>query len=127
MYGPPGCAKTSLACAVAKEINFCFLSISAAQLYSPYVGVAESILLSVFQQARQNAPSIIFIDEIGNLIRTKINIYNLLNITILKILDAIFGNRTLHNHNEVQNRLLSVLLLEMDGISSNIEHKVIIS
>ncbi|XP_026463941.1 spermatogenesis-associated protein 5-like protein 1 isoform X2 [Ctenocephalides felis] len=102
LYGPPGCAKTTLACAIAKQINFSFFSISAAELYSPYVGVAEVTLTSLFQQARQNAPSIIFIDEI----------------------DAIFGNRSSDNHNEVQNRLLSGLLMEMDGISNKLDSMI---
>lgn len=65
LYGPPGCAKTSLACAVANATKTNFLSLSAAELYSPYVGEAERNVTELFHKARVNNPCIIFIDEIG--------------------------------------------------------------
>jgi ATP-dependent 26S proteasome regulatory subunit len=66
LYGPPGCAKTSLACALASAMNVTFLSVSAADLYSPYVGEAERSIGELFHRARLGAPTILFIDEIGN-------------------------------------------------------------
>lgn len=66
LYGPPGCAKTSLARAIAAESNTTFLAVSAAQIYSPYIGDAERIIAELFHRARIGSPSILFIDEIGN-------------------------------------------------------------
>lgn len=66
LYGPPGCAKTSLVRAIASGNNVTFLAISAAALYSPYVGDAERTVSQLFQRARLGAPTILFIDEIGN-------------------------------------------------------------
>lgn len=65
LYGPPGCAKTSLACALASALNVTFLSVSAADIYSPYVGDAEKSIVELFHRARLGAPAILFIDEIG--------------------------------------------------------------
>lgn len=65
LYGPPGCAKTSLAHAVASEAGCTFLAVSAADLYSPYVGEAEKRVVELFERARSALPAIIFIDEIG--------------------------------------------------------------
>jgi len=65
LYGPPGCAKTSLACAFAGVLNVTFLSVSAADIYSPYVGDAEKSIVELFHRARLGAPTILFIDEIG--------------------------------------------------------------
>lgn len=65
LYGPPGCAKTTLVRALAKESNMTFLAVSSADLYSSYVGVTEKKILELFSQARKGAPAIIFIDEIG--------------------------------------------------------------
>lgn len=65
LYGPPGCGKTSLVKALINMGSFSLLSISAAELYSPYVGDAERLIVKLFDRARQNSPCIIFIDEIG--------------------------------------------------------------
>uniref|UniRef100_A0A3Q4I3T9 AFG2 AAA ATPase homolog B n=1 Tax=Neolamprologus brichardi TaxID=32507 RepID=A0A3Q4I3T9_NEOBR len=95
LYGPPGCAKTTLVKAAATSSNCAFLSVSGADLYSPYVGDSEKALAQLFHQARACAPSILFLDEI----------------------DSLIGSRS-HSQtpNSVQTRLLSVLLNEMDGI-----------
>lgn len=97
LYGPPGCAKTSIAQCIASETKMTFYSTSAAEIYSPYVGKAEKYLVKLFNQARISAPSIIFLDEI----------------------DALVGNRNKSNSNDVQSRILSTLLTEMDGIGSS--------
>ncbi|XP_021913558.1 spermatogenesis-associated protein 5-like protein 1 isoform X2 [Zootermopsis nevadensis] len=93
LYGPPGCAKTSLAHALACAMNVTFLSVSAADLYTPYVGDAEKSIGELFHRARLGAPTILFIDEI----------------------DALVGSRG-HRERGVQERVLSALLTEMDGI-----------
>ncbi|XP_060709037.1 spermatogenesis-associated protein 5-like protein 1 isoform X1 [Hemiscyllium ocellatum] len=96
LCGPPGCAKTTLVKAAASSYRCSFLSISGADLFSPFVGDSEKILAQVFKQARAAAPSILFLDEI----------------------DSIFGSRSFDGANgrSVKERVLSVLLNEMDGI-----------
>ncbi|XP_077569468.1 ATPase family gene 2 protein homolog B [Stigmatopora nigra] len=95
LYGPPGCAKTTLVRAAASSSNCTFLSVSGADLYSPYVGDSEKALSQLFRQARACAPCILFLDEI----------------------DSVIGSRCSGQApNSVQTRLLSVLLNEMDGI-----------
>lgn len=65
MYGPPGCAKTSIAKALASATSTSFLSVSAADLFSPYVGESEKTVAELFHRARTSAPAILFIDELG--------------------------------------------------------------
>lgn len=67
LYGPPGCAKTTLVKALACESKATFLAVSAADIYSCYVGEAEKRITKLFAQARIGAPTILFIDEIGKL------------------------------------------------------------
>lgn len=64
LVGPPGCGKTLLAKAVAGEAGVPFLSISGSDFVEMFVGVGASRVRDLFQQAKQNAPSIIFLDEI---------------------------------------------------------------
>ncbi|KAK5605397.1 hypothetical protein CRENBAI_025596 [Crenichthys baileyi] len=95
LYGPPGCAKTTLVKAAAASSHCAFLSVSGADLYSPYVGDSEKALAQLFRQARACAPCILFLDEI----------------------DSLIGSRSsVEAPNSAQTRLLSVLLNEMDGI-----------
>lgn len=65
LYGPPGCAKTTIAKCLATEANMTFIATSGAEVYSPYVGCAEKFLAKIFQTARKNSPCLIFLDEIG--------------------------------------------------------------
>lgn len=95
LYGPPGCAKTTLVKAAATSSNCAFLSVGGADLYSPFVGDSEKALAQLFRQARACVPCILFLDEI----------------------DSLIGSRGAgHAPNGVQTRLLSVLLNEMDGV-----------
>ncbi|NXK53627.1 SPA5L protein, partial [Chauna torquata] len=95
LYGPSGCAKTTLVKAVATSCHCSFFSVSGADLFSPYVGDSEKILSQVFRQARANTPAIIFLDEI----------------------DSILGSRSYYKTgHSVSERVLSVLLNELDGI-----------
>ncbi|XP_070692006.1 ATPase family gene 2 protein homolog B isoform X2 [Pempheris klunzingeri] len=95
LYGPPGCAKTTLVKAAATSSHCAFLSVSGADLYSPYVGDSEKALAQLFRQARACAPCVLFLDEIDSLIGSRSNS---------------------QAANSVQTRLLSVLLNEMDGV-----------
>ncbi|XP_065544530.1 ATPase family gene 2 protein homolog B isoform X2 [Lathamus discolor] len=102
LYGPSGCAKTTLVKALATSCHCSFLSVSGADLFSPYVGDSEKILSQVFRQARASAPAIIFLDEI----------------------DSILGSRShCKTSHGVSERVLSVLLNELDGIGLKVTER----
>ncbi|XP_007517366.1 ATPase family gene 2 protein homolog B isoform X1 [Erinaceus europaeus] len=95
LYGPPGCAKTTLVRALATSCHCSFVSVSGADLFSPFVGDSEKVLSQVFQQARAHTPAIVFLDEI----------------------DSILGSRSVGKTEcDVHERVLSVLLNELDGV-----------
>jgi transitional endoplasmic reticulum ATPase len=94
LHGPPGCGKTLLARAVANESEATFFSINGPEIMSKFYGESEARLREIFQQAQQNAPSIIFIDE----------------------LDAIAPKRE-EVTGEVERRVVAQLLALMDGLS----------
>jgi transitional endoplasmic reticulum ATPase len=94
LHGPPGCGKTLLARAVANESDANFFSINGPEIMSKFYGESEARLREIFQQAQQNAPGIIFIDE----------------------LDAIAPKRE-EVTGEVERRVVAQLLALMDGLS----------
>ena len=94
LYGPPGCGKTLLAKALANECEACFFSISGPEIMNKYYGESEAKLREIFKEAAENAPSIIFIDEI----------------------DAIAPKRE-EVIGDVEKRVVAQLLSLMDGIS----------
>src|ERR671932_1466717 len=67
LYGPPGTGKTLLAKAVANESNAHFISISGPEIMSKFYGESEARLREIFKEARDKAPTIIFIDEIDSI------------------------------------------------------------
>jgi len=93
LHGPPGCGKTLLARAVANESEANFFSINGPEIMSKFYGESEARLREIFQQSQQNAPSIIFIDE----------------------LDAIAPKRE-EVTGEVERRVVAQLLALMDGL-----------
>ena len=93
LHGPPGTGKTLLAKAVANETNANFYSLSGPEIMSKYYGESEENLRNVFKEAQENAPSIIFIDEI----------------------DSIAPKRE-EVHGEVERRIVAQLLALMDGL-----------
>lgn len=67
LYGPPGCSKTMLVRALARELSVNFLAVKGAELISMYVGESERAIREVFRKARAASPSIIFFDEIESI------------------------------------------------------------
>nr|WP_291841538.1 ATP-dependent zinc metalloprotease FtsH [Maricaulis sp.] len=99
LIGPPGTGKTLLARAVAGEANVPFFTISGSDFVEMFVGVGASRVRDMFEQAKKNAPCIIFIDEI----------------------DAVGRSRGagLGGGNDEREQTLNQLLVEMDGFESN--------
>ncbi len=99
LMGPPGTGKTLLAKAVAGEANVPFFSISGSDFVEMFVGVGASRVRDLFEQAKRNAPSIVFIDEI----------------------DAVGRHRGagLGGGHDEREQTLNQLLVEMDGFSAN--------
>jgi len=91
-YGPPGTGKTLLAKALANETGAYFIAINGPEIISKYYGESEAKLREIFEQAKKNAPAIIFIDEI----------------------DAIAPKR--EEVGEVERRIVAQLLTLMDGL-----------
>ena len=95
LYGPPGTGKTLIAKAVANEVDAHFISISGPEIMSKYYGESEQRLREIFEEAKQNAPSIIFIDEIDSIAPKR---------------EEVTG--------EVERRVVAQLLALMDGLES---------
>ncbi|NHW24125.1 MAG: CDC48 family AAA ATPase [Archaeoglobales archaeon] len=95
LHGPPGTGKTLIAKAVANEVDAHFISISGPEIMSKYYGESEQRLREIFEEAKQNAPSIIFIDEIDSIAPKR---------------EEVTG--------EVERRVVAQLLALMDGLES---------
>ncbi|WP_340083868.1 AAA family ATPase [Siminovitchia sp. FSL H7-0308] len=96
LYGPPGTGKTLLAQAIAHEIGASFFSSSGSAFTELFVGVGASRVRSLFENARKQAPAVIFIDEV----------------------DALAGKRKAHGGEETE-KTLTELLVQLDGGHSN--------
>ncbi|MFP5363585.1 MAG: AAA family ATPase [Thermoleophilia bacterium] len=100
LYGPPGCGKTLLARAVAGESGASFYSISGSDFVEMYVGIGAARVRELFRAARENAPAIVFIDEIDAVARKRRS-----------------GAQAGEGSAEEQNQALNQLLTEMDGFA----------
>ncbi|MEM4035628.1 MAG: CDC48 family AAA ATPase, partial [Fervidicoccaceae archaeon] len=93
LYGPPGTGKTLLAKALANEIGAYFISINGPEIMSKFYGESEQRLREIFEEAQENAPAIIFIDEIDSIAPKR---------------EEVVG--------EVERRVVAQLLTLMDGL-----------
>ncbi len=100
LVGPPGTGKTLLAKAVAGEANVPFFSMSGSDFVEMFVGVGASRVRDLFQQAKQKAPCIVFIDEIDAIGRAR-------------------GRNPNFGSNDERENTLNQLLTEMDGFDTN--------
>lgn len=109
LYGPPGNSKTRMASAAAAHFGLPMISLSAADIYSPYVGDAEAEVRRAFQLARQAAPCVLFIDELDSIVTNRAN-------------DSSGrgsgGGGGGSSSASVEGRVLATLLTEMDGIQN---------
>jgi transitional endoplasmic reticulum ATPase len=95
LYGPPGTGKTLLAKAVSNETSAHFISISGPEIMSKFYGESEARVREIFKEAKEKAPSIIFIDEIDSIAPKR---------------EEVMG--------EVERRVVSQLLSLMDGLEA---------
>jgi len=98
MYGPPGCGKTFIARAVAGELGARFVAVSFADVVDSMLGQSERNIREMFETARQNAPCVVFLDEV----------------------DAIGQKRTQLRHTPMR-AVVNQLLLELDDVTANNE------
>ena len=94
LFGPPGCGKTMIAKAIANEIQAHFISVKGPELLNKYYGQSEENLRTLFEEASEMQPSIIFFDEI----------------------DAIAQKRSSEDNLRIEAKFVNQLLTLMDGI-----------
>lgn len=99
LHGPPGTGKTTIARAMSTELAASFYEQSAADLLSKWVGESEERVKKLFEKARANRPSVIFIDEI----------------------DALLRRRSSNSSSPFEERVISQFLGELDGLRSSAE------
>ncbi len=104
MYGPPGCGKTHLARATAGEVKASFLSVGLHDVLDMWIGQSERNLNAIFQQARENAPCVLFFDEV----------------------DALGASRT-DMRQSAGRQLINQFLSELDGIHASNEGVLILA
>ena len=97
-YGPPGCGKTLLAKAIARECKANFISVKGPELLTMWFGESESNVRDLFDKARQSAPCVLFFDELDSI--------------------AVKRGNSVGDAGGTSDRVLNQLLTEMDGINA---------
>ncbi len=105
LYGPPGCGKTLLVKALARESDATFIRVVGSELVRKYIGEGAKLVKQIFEIAREKAPSILFIDEIDAVAARRLD-------------DTTGGDREV-------NRTLMQLLAELDGFDDRGEVRII--
>ncbi|XP_030964763.1 protein SUPPRESSOR OF K(+) TRANSPORT GROWTH DEFECT 1-like, partial [Quercus lobata] len=105
LYGPPGTGKTLVANAIATDAGSAFFSVSASNIVSKWMGEGEKQVSNLFQSARDEAPSIIFIDEI----------------------DSLCGPRGKDNENEASRRIKTEFLVQMQAVSNDARNVLVLA
>lgn len=104
LYGPPGCGKTHLARATAGEVNAGFIAVGISDVLNMWMGESERNLRALFEQARENAPCVLFFDEV----------------------DALGASRTDMRQSAGRN-LINQFLSELDGIDARNEGVLVLA
>jgi SpoVK/Ycf46/Vps4 family AAA+-type ATPase len=102
LYGPPGCGKTAAVHALASAHNLNFVSIKGPEIYSKYFGETEALIRKLFERARKLGPCVLFFDEV----------------------DALAPSRQHGELGGIEQRVVSQLLNELDGIEAAAQHPV---
>lgn len=105
LYGPPGCGKTYIARATAGEVGATFLNVAISDILDMFIGESEKNIGRIFTKAREQAPSVLFFDE----------------------LDAIGGKRSHHSHMQHYRTTVDSFLTELDGFASSNENMLILA
>lgn len=105
LHGPSGCAKTTLARAIATTSGATVVALTAADIFDKYVGIGEKVIRDAFDRARRTAPAILILDEV----------------------DGMIGSRSTDGADTLAARVLAVLLTEMDGLEAAGKNVVIVA
>lgn len=103
-YGPPGCGKSLLAAATSRGLDATFFNVKVSNLLSKYFGESSKLVSALYGEARQQAPSVIFLDEV----------------------DALTGSRDA-NDSGAERRMLANLLAELDGVSEKSDRRFVLT
>jgi len=103
LYGPPGTGKSYLAKAVATEADSTFFSVAASDLVSKWMGESEKLVSNLFEMARKNTPSIVFLDEVDSLCSAR-------------------GD----NESEAARRIKTQFLIEMQNVKDSKDSRVLV-
>lgn len=103
-YGPPGCGKSLLAAATSRGLDATFFNVKVSNLLSKYFGESSKLVSALYAEAREQAPSVIFLDEV----------------------DALTGSRDA-NDSGAERRMLANLLAELDGVSEKSDRRFVLT